>query len=248
MEILSFLPPTLPVFVSFYIIIYLLGYFIIFRKWRGINRAQASSCLLSIAHATPAVLLASYSMLSTQNQLDFASPNTEFQNMVLEYSIAYFFIDLLHYIFFIPNDALFIAHHLATLYVFVTCRYVVHHGAFAILVLLILAEVTSPCQNTWSLARYRKDDVPAAAKLCEFLSLPFYAFYSVVRGVFGPLFVYKMGVFYTSRAADGVIPIWASVSWMVVIVSAIFLSILWVLNLWIELYRERATKELKKLS
>ena len=35
----------------------------------------------------------------------------------------------------------------------------------------------------------------------------FYAFYSVVKGFIGPLFLYKMGVF-LSRAGDHVIPRW----------------------------------------
>ena len=168
--------------------------------------------------------------------------------MVLDYSSAYFFMDLLHYMIFIPSDVLFIAHHLATLYVFLTCRYIVHHGGSAILVLLVLAEVTSACQNTWTFARFRKADVPVAAKVYERLSPVFYAFYSVVRGVLGPLFVYKIGVFYASGGADGVIPRWAWISWMIVIVSAILVSILWVINLWIDLYRERTKKGERKSS
>ncbi|GAV90434.1 adh_short domain-containing protein, partial [Cephalotus follicularis] len=189
-------------------------------------------------HGTPAVLMAAYAIVNTQSPQTFASPNTKSQNMVLEFSIAYFLMDLLHYIVFIPNDILFILHHLATIYVFVTCRYTVGHGALAILQLLILAEVTSACQNMWSLARFRKADVLAAAKLYEHLSAPFYAFYSVVRGFLGPLVVYKMGVFYLSGGADNLIPMWAWVSWMVVIVSAILVSILWVSNNWLNWHRE----------
>jgi hypothetical protein len=177
----------------------------------------------------------------------FASPNAAFQNVVLEFSTAYFLMDLLHYIVFSPNDILFISHHLATLYVFATCRYVVHHGAFAILALLVLAEVTSACQNVRSIAGLLRADAPAAAKLYELLSLPFYAFYSVVRGILGTLVVYKMGMFYASGAADNMIPRWAWVSWMVVIVSAVLVSILWVLNLWIDWFRERSRRAQKKV-
>ncbi|KAM7484107.1 hypothetical protein LguiA_000116 [Lonicera macranthoides] len=212
------------------------------------KRAEASSCLLSLAHGTPAVCLATYSILNSQTQLNFASLNTTFQNLVLDYSIAYFFIDLFHYLVFIPTDVLFIAHHLATLYVFITCRYVIGHGAFAILGLLVLAEVTSPCQNTWSLAGYRKADVVAAARLYEFLSPLFYGFYSVVRGILGTMFVYRMGLFYVGGEAEGLIQGWAWVSWMVVIVSAILVSIMWVLNLWVDLYRERTERVVRKLS
>ncbi|CAK9155819.1 unnamed protein product [Ilex paraguariensis] len=248
METLNLCTPSLPVFNLMFSTIYLLGYFIIFRNWKQNLRPEASSCLVSLAHGTPAVLLSLYSILYPQTQLNFASPNTNFQNMVLDYSIAYFFMDLLHYMIFIPSDVLFIAHHLATLYVFLTCRYIVHHGGSAILVLLVLAEVTSACQNTWSFARFRKADVPVAAKVYERLSPVFYAFYSVVRGVLGPLFVYKMGLFYANGGADGVIPRWAWISWMAVIVSAILVSILWVINLWIDLYRERTKKEERKSS
>ncbi|KAK2974305.1 hypothetical protein RJ640_026866 [Escallonia rubra] len=238
--------PTLPVFTFIFITIYISGYFIIFRNWKGKLRLEASSCLISLAHGTPAVLLSSYSILNSQTQLGFASPNTKLQSMVLEYSTAYFVVDLLHYVTFIPGEALFIAHHLATLYVFLTCRYLVHHGAVAILGLVFLAEVTSPCQNTWSLARYRKADVPAAAKFYGFLSPIFYAFYSVVRGIFGPILVYKMVVFYASGAADGVIPRWAWVSWIIVIVSAILVSIFWVSNRWIDYFGERSDEVQKK--
>ncbi|KAK3006558.1 hypothetical protein RJ639_017713 [Escallonia herrerae] len=222
--------PTLPVFTFIFITIYISGYFIIFRNWKGKLRLEASSCLISLAHGTPAVLLSSYSILNSQTQLGFASPNTKLQSMVLEYSTAYFVVDLLHYVTFLPGESLFIAHHLATLYVFLTCRYLVHN------------EVTSLCQNTWSLARYRKAEVPAAAKFYGFMSPIFYAFYSAVRGIFGPKLVYKMAVFYASGAADGVIPMWAWASWLIVIVSAILVSIFWVSNRWIDYYGERSAK------
>ncbi|GFP80481.1 hypothetical protein PHJA_000537700 [Phtheirospermum japonicum] len=63
---------------------------------------------------------------------------------------------------------------------------------FAILVLLILAEVTSLCQ----------------AKVFDVLSPPFYALYFVVGGFLGPYFVYRMFAFYMSGADDTVIPRW----------------------------------------
>lgn len=88
-----------------------------------------------------------------------------------------------------------------------------------------------------------------AAKVYGLISPSFYAFYSVVRGLFGPFFVYKMGFFYLSGEADGVIPKWVWVSWMIVVVMAISVSILWISNLWVELYRERKSKlEKKKFS
>ncbi|KAK9120007.1 hypothetical protein Scep_018100 [Stephania cephalantha] len=233
--------PALPVFLSMFTAIYLLSLFFVFRNWSPKLRPEASSCIISLAHGTPAVILAVFA-IAAQPQRGFAAPNTEFQNIVLEYSIAYFLTDLLHYMVFFPNDVLFIGHHLATLFVFATCRYLVFHGAYAILVLLVLAEITSACQNTWTLANARRGDVPTAAKVYELLSPPFYAFYSLVRGLAGPLFVYEMGAFYLSGAADRVIPRWISISWMLVVVIAISVSILWVANLWVELYRERSGK------
>lgn len=240
-------PPTLPLFLSFFVFIYLIAQFMVFRNWSPKIRPEASSCLISFFHGTPAVFLATGAIFSDPNR-GFASPNTQFQNLVLDYSIAYFLMDLLHYIVFVPSDLLFIGHHLATLFVFVTCRYLVSHGAFAILFLLILAEITSACQNAWTLANARRSDVEFAAKLYDFLSPPFYALYSVVRGFAGPYFLYQMGLFYLSGAADGVIPRWVWVSWIVVVTAAISVSILWITNLWVELYRVRTGKLEKKTS
>ncbi|KAL3813869.1 hypothetical protein ACJIZ3_015137 [Penstemon smallii] len=236
MEILISNP--LPLFFTVYLIIYLIAYFVIFRNWARKLRPEASSCAISLAHGTPAVILATRAILSDPTH-DFNSFNTPLQNLVLEYSIAYFLMDLVHYLIFFPSDVLFIGHHLATLFVFMTCRYVVYHGALAILGLLILAEVTSFCQNVWTLAGARRLDVEFAAKVYDLLSPPFYALYSVVRGCLGPYFVYRMFRFYLSGAADKVIPKWVWISWVIVVVTAISVSIMWILNLWIELYRDR---------
>ncbi|KAI4350553.1 hypothetical protein L6164_005000 [Bauhinia variegata] len=239
------LPPLL-LFFFIFIVIYLFGYLIVFRKWSPKIRPEASSCLISLAHGTPAVFLATYAILADPNR-GFAGFNTQFQRLVLDYSIAYFLMDVLHYVIFFPSDVLFIAHHLATLFVMVTCRYLVLHGAFAVLSLLILAELTSFCQNMWTLASARRRDVQFAAKVYAFLSPPFYTLYSFVRGFAGPYFVYKMLVFYMGGHADGLIPRWIWISWVVVVLTAIVVSILWISNLWIELYRERTTKLDKKL-
>ncbi|KAL3511409.1 hypothetical protein ACH5RR_030810 [Cinchona calisaya] len=229
--------------------IYCFGYFVLFKNW-GSSRYEASSCLISSFHGTPAVILAIFSLIKSQNNLfplDFPAQNTSFHNLVLEFSMGYFIIDLLHYIIFFPKDFLFMAHHLATLYVLATARYIVHHGAVSILGLLVLAEITSPFQNTWTLAGFRKVDLPEAARFYEFLSPYFFIFYSVVRGILGPLYVIKMGAAFASGEADGLIPRWAWISWMVVIVAAIWVSILWVLNLWIGFCKTRANL-LKKVS
>ncbi|KAM7269199.1 hypothetical protein ACFE04_024696 [Oxalis oulophora] len=227
---------TLSLFAVFFftfLAIYLFAYFTIFRNWGPNHRPDASSSLMSLAHGTPAVILSLYAILIPKTPLTLTSQNSEPQNRVLEFSMAYFLVDLLHYIVFKPSDFLYILHHLATLYVLLTCRCMVGHGGLAVLGLLILAEVTSPCQNIWSLAGYRKSEVVAAAKLHESLSPPFFVFYSVCRGILGPAFVYKMALFYFSGGeVDGLIPKWAWISWMFVIVTAILVSILWILNNW----------------
>lgn len=244
MEIESFFLFNSPLvsFTLMFSAIYCFGNFVLLKKW-GTTRYEASSCFLSLFHGLPAVILAISSLIKSEKNLfplDFPAQNSPFHDLVLEFSMGYFIIDLLHYMIFIPKDVLFIAHHLATLYVLATCRYVVHHGAVSILGLLVLAEITSPCQNTWSLARFRRVDSPGAARYYEFLSPYFLTFYSVVRGILGPLYALKMGAAFVSGAADGLMPKWAWISWIIVIVTAIWVSILWVLNLWIGLHKRRA--------
>ncbi|XP_051116301.1 TLC domain-containing protein At5g14285-like [Andrographis paniculata] len=253
---------------------YILGYSILFRNWGKISRPLASSSLMSLAHGTPALLLALLALSPSCNpQFEFEfesesefplffqfhllnSPNTGFQDVVLEYSTAYFLMDLLHYIVFVPSEVLFIAHHLATLYVLITCRYVFGHGAVAILGILVIAEMTTICQNTWSLARYRKAHSHKAAAIFHILSPIFYTYYTAVRGILAPAFVYKLVMIPVPIP----IPRWGWMSWLVVTIVGIGVSWLWILNLWIDLllllYRRRrhesidlaATATLKKLT
>ncbi|KAJ9554408.1 hypothetical protein OSB04_018453 [Centaurea solstitialis] len=250
MEAQNLEPFFLPSFTLMFISIYLLAYTTLFKNWDTKKRPEASSCLISLAHGTPAVLLSLYAnFLHPQpphHPHHFAAKNTPLQTLVLDFSIAYFLTDTSHYFIFIPTDHLFIAHHLAVLYVFITCRFVVGSGGSAVLLLLALAEVTSPCQNAWSLARFRKDEVASVARFYGGLSPYFYGFYTVVRGVVGPSVVYKMVAFYSNGGGSGEIPVWAWVSWMIVIVNAILVSVLWVSNLWFNLFKERS--KIKKLS
>nr|XP_043617548.1 TLC domain-containing protein At5g14285-like [Erigeron canadensis] len=234
----NFLISSLPIFFFIFLTIYLTAHLLVFRTWNSKLRPEAASCLISFAHGTPAVILAS---LAINPETDFATRNTGFQNSVLDYSIAYFLMDLCHYLIYNPSDILFIGHHLATLFVFVTCRYLVVHGAYGVLVLLILAEVTSFLQNVWTLASALRVESKVAAKVFDVMSPPFYVLYSIVRGVLGPVFVYRMVGFYLSGGADDVIPRWIWVSWICVVVAAISVSILWICNRWIELYRGRLT-------
>uniref|UniRef100_A0A0D9ZWZ8 TLC domain-containing protein n=1 Tax=Oryza glumipatula TaxID=40148 RepID=A0A0D9ZWZ8_9ORYZ len=236
-----------PGFLAMYAAIYCVGQLALLRRWAWPLRLDGASCLISLAHGTPAALAAAGAILALPPEArGFAAPNTRLQDHVLDYSVAYFTMDLLHYLAFLPGDTLFIAHHVATLFVFVTCRYLVRHGAYALLVLLVLAEVTSLLQNVWTLAGIWRAEKPAAARVYRALSPPFYFIYTVVRGVAGPLFFLKMSLFYLSGQAVDVIPWWVRISWIVVVGTAITVSNLWIWNLWKELFRERKQSMAKK--
>ncbi|BAU01559.1 hypothetical protein LR48_Vigan10g212100 [Vigna angularis] len=230
-------------FFTFFFFIYLLGYFIIFRKWSPKIRPEASSCLISLFHGTPATVLAVAAVLSAENR-SLAAANTNFQNLVLDYSAAYFAADLVHLATFFTGsgDLTFVFHHFATLFVILTCRHVAVHGAVAVLTLLAIAEVTSAPQNAWALARARRKDAQFAASVASVLSVPFYGLYSVVRGLLGPYVVFRMAAFYSGGGAEGFIATWVWISWVVVVSVAIAASIAWVSNLWIEVYEERSRK------
>lgn len=245
---LSTSPPPLVLFFTWFLTIYLTAHLVTFRSWAPHLRPEAASCAISLFHGTPAAILASYTIFDGDKPISFDSTNTVSQNLVLDYSVAYFLVDLLHYLVFYPRDVLFIGHHLATLFVFMTCRFLVLRGAYAVLVLLILAEVTSLCQNVWTLARARRGDLDVARRVYDSLCVPFYVVYSIVRGLLGPLFVCKMLVFFywgienNNNNSNNNVPRWVWMSWVVVVMTAIAVSWLWISNLWIELYRERKNK------
>ncbi|CAA7046548.1 unnamed protein product [Microthlaspi erraticum] len=249
MEIITNSFKDLPFFFLIFVFVYLLGYLFVFRRWSPESRPLASSCLISLLHGVSAVFLANYVIISDPNR-GFASRNTQSQNVVLDFSSAYFFADLLHLAAFpspAGGDALFAAHHAAVLFVFLTCRYLVAHGACALLALLVIAEATSACQNSWTLAAARGPDAPVAVRLHRFVTLPFYASYSVCRCVLAPLYIVKMTWFYVSGGAGDVIPRWVWMSWTVVIVIAATVSILWIWNLWALFFQERYSKIAKKV-
>ncbi|XP_010554095.1 PREDICTED: TLC domain-containing protein At5g14285 [Tarenaya hassleriana] len=241
----------LPFFFSVFVLVYFAGYFIVFRNWSPETRSEASSCLISFLHGTSAAVLPPRAIVSDCGGVFFSGCNTPSQITVLDFSSAYFFADLLHLAASsAAGDALFAAHHVAVLFVFLTCRFLVGQGACGILALLALAEATSACQNTWALtaaaAVARGTDAPLAMRLRRRVEFPFYATYSVCRGVLGPVVVYKMTSFYVSGAADDVIPRWVWVSWIVVIVAAHSVSILWIRNLWIQFFNDRYPTSGKK--
>lgn len=230
--------PTL-LFFAYFLSVYFAAYSLLFRGWGPVPRAFATSCFTSLFHGTPAVLLALFATYPHPPR-SFSLTNTPSQNTVIEFSTAYFLLDLLHYLLFFPSDVLFILHHVATLYVLLTCRYVVCHGAYAILLLLILAEVTSPCQNTWSLARTRRAQSPSADRLVRFLSPSFLAFYGLVRGLVAPLYVMDLAASYWRGEKDGGgVPMWARTSWVVIMAVGIAASMLWVRDKWSVWCKER---------
>ncbi|KAJ6811329.1 TLC domain-containing protein-like [Iris pallida] len=244
MESISYYGSWFPAFLAFFGLLYVIGRTLFFRSWTPRQRLVASSCFISLFHGSPAAILGASAIL-THPVRGFAFPNSDFQNLVLDYSVAYFTIDLLHLIL-IRGDPLFIAHHVATLFVFVTCRYVAAHGAFALLVLLVLAEVTSFCQNVWTLAGARKADSPVAANVYKLVSPLFYSMYTLMRVFAGPWFFYKMSAFYLSGKANDVIPKWIAISWIVVVGGAISVSILWISNHWAALFSEKKGNSDKK--
>ncbi|CAN8266255.1 unnamed protein product [Cochlearia groenlandica] len=239
----------LPLFFSIFVFLYLIGYLFIFRRWSTESRPLASSCLISLFHGVSAVVLSTRALISDPNR-GFSSPNTQSQNSVLDFSSAYFLADLLHLAAFpspAGGDALFAAHHAAVLFNFLTCRYLVAHGACGLLALLIVAEATSACQNSWTLAEARGTNAPLAVRLHRFVTLPFYASYSVCRCVIAPLLIVKMTWYYVTGGAADVIPKWVWVSWTVVIVIAVTVSNLWIWNLWVLFFEDRYSKIAKKI-
>ncbi|KAF8658350.1 hypothetical protein HU200_059398 [Digitaria exilis] len=244
-------------FLAMFASVYLIGYFIVFRSWAPRPRAEAASCFTSLFHGTPAALLAVRAVLSRYRSAAatdlslLAAPNNAGEEMVLDFSTAYFAVDLAHYLVFLPDEALFVAHHLATLYVLATCRHAAAAGAHALLPLVVLAEATSAAQNAWTLAgmRRRPDDPPIAAGVYAALSAPFYAAYTAARAALGPAwFVRMVRFFYVSSGGGGRVPAWAWVSWTVVIGAGILVSILWVGNLWLVYFRERKERREVKSS
>jgi hypothetical protein len=221
-----------PKFFAMYATIYCVGQLVMFRQWASRQHLDSASCLISLFHGTPAALAAAEASLTLPvGARSFTAPNARLQDHVLDHSIAYFAVDLLHYLVFLPRDVLIIGHHLATLFVFLTCRYLVRHGAYPLLVLLFLAEVTSLLQNVWTLTGILRDQSPTAARVYDVVSLPFYTLYMLARGVAGPLFLLKMAAFYLSGQAVDVIPWWVRISWILVVGIGIVISNLWIWNL-----------------
>lgn len=54
-------------------------------------------------------------------------------------------------------------------------------------------------------------------------------------------------MFYVSGGARGLVPVWAWASWVLVVVMAIGVSIMWISNLWVQFFRERRGKLEEKI-
>lgn len=237
-----------------------MGYWVIFaRRWpRGtLERYKAASCCMSIVHGTSTSLAAIIYMLHllyTHNDLasinteghpkqvswlnsHLGAPNTPFQEAIMEYSTAYFLIDLLHYVLFVPNQPLFILHHIFTTSYMLSCRFYTKHGAFSTIVLFAVAECTSFLQNLWSFASLTEN-----TSLFNSLNVPFLTIFTVFRGVATPWATWKLCAYYLfSAEASSVVPYWLALYWMGSVFMGITGSLYWVAMHWAKLGSNSST-------
>ncbi|CAM6119970.1 unnamed protein product [Calypogeia fissa] len=221
--------------MALFTVVYAFAYFVVFKRWKGRPRFDAASCGISLVHGTISAILAARDISTTAWVLD--APNTLRQNQIMEYSMAYFVIDLLNYLYAAPDDYLFIGHHIATFTYMFSCRYYTGFGATSVMCLIAAGEATSPVQNIWTIARMARQESPLALKVYTNLS-PFFTFYfTLVRGILGPYLVWELGKFYMVGKADAVVPRWLAYCWMFKIAFAIFGSMIWVYKLWMGLIK-----------
>ena len=96
--------------------------------------------------------------------------NTPLENAVMEFNIAYFLVNSMHYLVFFPDDFVFIAHNLDTYFIMASCCYYVIHRGLTIMSLLFLVEITSSCQNAWTLARIARIESSQVSLIYKILS------------------------------------------------------------------------------
>lgn len=230
-----------PSSLLFFAVLYIFGYFFVFKNWKGTGRFEAASCLNSFVHGIVAVIFCSYDILTNPWKLD--APNTDIENKIMDFSLAYFAIDLIYYLVINPSDYLFILHHIATSTYMSSCRYYTGHGGLSSICLMCTGEATSPFQNVWTLARMARGESPLANKIYTGLSPIFTVYFTIMRGIVGPYLAWQLGSFYIPGKADKVIPRKLAYFWMFIVILAIVGSFVWVYKLWIGLIRFNAKKK-----
>ncbi|KAI5055568.1 hypothetical protein GOP47_0029089 [Adiantum capillus-veneris] len=215
------LPASIPLFIA----IYAVGYFSLFPQWKYKARFEAASCSMSLVHGAISFTLAAYNLLHVPWQLD--APNSPHQNSLMDFSIAYFLVDLLHYVLFVPEDYKFIFHHVATSIYMLTCKYYVGHGAVSVMALMAVGEITTPLQSVWTIARLGRVISPRAKRIYESASLPFTILFTVARGIVGPILTWKLCKFYLLNEGRQVIPFWLAALWMGMVVIGMAGSVMW---------------------
>lgn len=221
--------------LGLFAVVYSIGYMWIFKTWAGRQRCDAAGCGMSLLHGAAVAYLATWDVLFTMWMLD--GRNTPRQNRIMEFSIAYFMMDILNYFLTAPEDCLFIGHHMATLTYMVSCRYYTGHGAASVMRLIAAGEITSPMQNLWTLARMAREGSPLARHMYRYLSPIFTILFTVIRGVIGPYLVWALGRFYIVGKADAVVPRCMAYSWLFKVTFAVCGSMVWVYKLWVGFFK-----------
>ncbi|GBG63646.1 hypothetical protein CBR_g38957 [Chara braunii] len=167
----------------------------------------------------------------------------------MQFSLAYFIVDMLHLLVGTPDDWLYIFHHIMTSSYMMSCWLYTKHGAISVMLLIAAGEATSPCLNTWTLARIARTESRFAARLYSAMSPFFTVYFTLIRAGIGPWLVWKLGSFYVPGYGDAVIPRWLAVSWVVLTVGAVGGSMVWVYQLWrglIKFYRRKLVTPTKE--
>eukprot|EP01018_Ginkgo_biloba_P022180 Gb_02450 [translate_table: standard] len=226
--------------VIFFVVLYAFAYFVLFKNWKGTRRFDAASCCNSLIHGIVAFSLSSYDVIHSPWKLD--APNTDLENKIMHFSLAYFAIDMIYYMLINPSDYLFISHHIATSSYMMSCIFT-GHGALSAISLIATGEATSSFQNVWTLARMARGESPLANRIYTALSPVFTVYFTVMRCIVGPYLAWELGSFYFPGKADKVIPRGVAYFWMFTIILAIVGSSVWVYKLWTGLIRFYARKK-----
>ncbi|KAJ7532090.1 hypothetical protein O6H91_14G072000 [Diphasiastrum complanatum] len=232
--------------ICFFVAIYTVVCLTLFRRWKGRKRQRAASCCISLVHGTISATLAAHDMACRRSSASWKldARNSSFQNGVMEFSMAYFLVDLLHYLYAVPDDYLFIGHHISTLTYMLSCRYFTRHGATSVMYLIAVGEATTPLQCVWNLSRMAREDHRLAMQIYTFLSPIFTVIFTFVRGCLGPYLLWKLSSFYLrGQSSSSVIPRWLAYFWMLKAALAVVGSLLWVYKLWVGLFKFYTQKQ-----